>query len=75
MYIEFNNENYLQILGSLWENLKQTTSIQYSSVDIIRIGLKFPKIWLTIWPILPKNLSKIWPKSENFGKESDQNIF
>ena len=40
-----------------------------TSVDIVNIWLKFSKIWLTIWPILPKNLTKIlrfvtkiWPK-------------
>ena len=32
-----------------------------SSVDIITIWLKLSKIWMTIWPILPENLTKIWP--------------
>ena len=41
------------------------------SVDIIRIWLKFAKIWLTIWPILPENLTKIWPFFTIFDKKSD----
>ena len=42
------------------------------SVDIIRIWLKFAKIWLTIWPILPENLTKIWPFLTIFDRKSDQ---
>ena len=30
-------------------------------IHIIRIWLKFSNIWLTIWPILPESLTKIWP--------------
>ena len=44
----------------------------HSSVDIIRIWLKFAKIWLTIWPILPENLTKIWPFLTIFDRKSDQ---
>ena len=43
-----------------------------SSVDIIRIWLKVSKIWPNIWPILPKNLTKIWLFSDLFYSKSDQ---
>ena len=52
---------------------KITITFSISSVDIIRIWLKLSKIWLTIWLILPENLTKIWPKSYRFWQKSDQN--
>ena len=57
--------------GSLYrEDLGKFPSPAYYSVDIIRIWLKFAKIWPTVWPFLTENLTivdyfwqKIWPTS------------
>ena len=36
---------------------------------------KILQIWLNIWPILPKNLTEIWPIFDLFWQKSYQNIF
>ena len=54
---------------------KVTPNKNKSNVHIVRIWLKFYKIWPIIWPISPKNLTKIWPIFDLFWQKSYQNIF
>ena len=59
--------NHLTFLPAKFSTFKVVLIL--SRCDTIRVWLKFCKIWLTIWPIFPENLTKIRPfLTENLTK-------